>query len=292
VLAISSGAVFVRLAQAGSVPSLSIAALRLFFASCVLVPLVLVRERKALASMSARQWRLAILSGSCLALHFGLWIASLESTSVATSVALVSTTPLWVALASPFLLGEQISRRAWLGIGVAMAGASVIYFGMAEGGRGGNPILGALLAVLGAIAVGGYFLIGRRLRRELHLLPYVAITYGVAAVLLLLATMMQGNAVFAYSRQGLLACALMALVPQLIGHTLYNWALRYLTAGAVAIMVVGEPVGCVILAAIILQEYPGSLEGLGCVLLLLGIFLVLRGSRPDRRVQSVMASEN
>jgi hypothetical protein len=87
VLAISSGAVFVRLAQAGSVPSLSIAALRLFFASCVLVPLVLVRERKALASMSARQWRLAILSGSCLALHFGLWIASLECTSVATSVA-------------------------------------------------------------------------------------------------------------------------------------------------------------------------------------------------------------
>ncbi|HMS17940.1 MAG TPA: DMT family transporter [Planctomycetota bacterium] len=279
VLAISSGAVFVRLAQAAEIPSLSIAALRLFFASAVLVPLVLVREREALAAMSRKQWGLAALSGTCLALHFGTWIASLETTSVATSVALVSTTPLWVALASPWLLKERISGRAWCGIAVAMGGALLIGLDQPSDGQGGVRLEGAVLAVLGAIAVGGYFMLGRGLRKSLHLLPYVAVTYGVAAVLLVVAAKLAGYALFDYAPSGLLACGVMALIPQLIGHTLYNWALRYVAAGTVAIMVVGEPIGCAILAAIVLSEYPGTLEAAGCGLLLLGILFVLRAPR-------------
>lgn len=283
ILAISTGAIFVRLAHGTGMPSISVAALRVSFAAALLLPFAFVRARAKFRAMTGRQWLLSCLSGAFLALHFAVWIASLETTSVVTSVALVTTTPIWVALAAPLFLNERISRRAALGIVVAMAGAGLMILDQRSPGGGEGRIGGALLAVAGAMAVGGYFLIGRAVRRSVDLLPYVTVTYGSAGLFLLAAAALQGQEIFRHPGKGLLACLLMAIFPQLIGHSAYNWALRYLNASAVAILVVGEPVGCAILAAAFLSEYPGALEAAGCVLLLGGIFIVLRaGTRPAK----------
>ena len=188
VLAVSTASIFIRYAQAGA-PSLTIAAGRLALAALLVAPLAMARHRGALARLGARQLGLALLAGAFLAAHFALWITSLEHTSVASSVVLVTTTPLWVGLLAPFVLREPLTRRLALGILLALAGGVVV--GLADAGGGiaaprGGALLGDLMALAGAWMMAGNLLVARRLRAGLGLLPYVFLAYGAAAVILLL----------------------------------------------------------------------------------------------------------
>jgi drug/metabolite transporter (DMT)-like permease len=277
ILAVSTASIFIRYAQPGA-PSLTIAAGRLALAALLLAPLTLARHRTELARLTARQLGLALLAGAFLAAHFALWITSLERTSVASSVVLVTTTPLWVGLLAPLFLRERLTRRVAIGILLALAGGVTVGLGDAGAGAAtaphGGALLGDLMALAGAWMMAGNLMVGRRLRADLGLVPYISVVYGAAAVILLLLMAAAGQSFLGLSPMTCLWIALLALVPQLLGHTSFNWALRYLPASLVAVALLGEPVGSSALAWALLREVPGPVTLGGAVLILAGIAVV------------------
>jgi len=290
IVAVSFSSIFIRLADA---PSLVIAAYRLTLASLILALPTWLRAREELRTLTARNpstgsgqaLQLAFLSGVFLAAHFATWIASLDYTTVASSVVLVNTSPIFVALTSPFLLREPASRSTLLGIGVAVVGGIIV--GSEDFSLGGQQLLGDGLALAGAITVAGYFLIGRSLRPQLSLLAYVFLTYATAALVLLALCLVTRQPLTGYSAWTYLMFLLLALVPQIIGHSAYNWALRYLSATFVSVTVLGDPVGSTILAALILQEIPTTTKVAGGLLILAGIYVASRGERAAQKSVAV-----
>jgi len=286
VFAISFSSIFIRWAQDENVPSLVIAAWRTGLAGFILLPIALTRRGGELRALPARGRWLALLSGVLLGLHFGSWISSLEYTSITSSTVLVATSPLWVGLASPFILGESLSRGLKTGIGLAILGSLIIGLGDVVGWENGTPyfipiagshaLLGNGLALVGAFAASGYLLIGRLLRPNLSLLSYTAIVYSTAAITLVAASLWQQYALFAYSPQVYLLFGLMALFPQLIGHSSFNWALGYLPAAYVSVAVISEPIGASILAVLFFQELPGTAGLIGSLFILGGILISSR----------------
>lgn len=266
VAAVSFAAILIRLADA---PPLVIAAWRLTLATLVLWPPTLAAARPELRGLSLRDLGLAFLSSVFLALHFGLWITSLSYTSIATSVILVTSSPLFVAVFSYFVFRESISWNIVIGIGVCIAGTLLI--GFDNWSQGSLSLLGSVLAFLGALAVSGYLLIGRRLRQRMGILVYSSLTYTSSAVLLVIAALVAGERFFGYSGETYLWMVLLAFGPQILGHLSLNWALRFVTATLITIAVLGEPVGANILAFFIFHETPRLLEAVGGVLILGGI---------------------
>ncbi len=284
ILAVSTASIFIRFAQRDA-PSLVIAAYRLTLASLILAPVALTRHRAELRALTRSELSLALLSGIFLAVHFASWISSLEYTTVASSVVLVSTSPLWVALLSPLLLREPVTRYVVLGMVLATLGGTIIGLSEActwDGGltcapfeqfMQGRAFWGNFLALVGAWAVTGYLLIGRRLRAGMSLVAYIFLVYGMAALVLIGIMFAFGASPFGYSPMTYLWLLLLALVPQLIGHSTYNWALRFLPAAFVAVTTLGEPIGSTILAYFLLDETPTLLTIIGGALILAGIYI-------------------
>jgi len=294
VLAASSASILVRFAQRDA-PSLVIAAYRLTIATLFLLPWVIRRWEEEIATLPKRLIALTLLSGVFLTAHFATWITSLEYTSVASSVVLVQTSPIMVALLSPFLLKETLRPRTWLGIGLAFMGSVLVSMSdiclLPTGGLvcpslasllGGTALRGDLLALSGAVAVSGYLIIGRRIRGEITLLPYLFGTYGTSAVLLILVSALAGLPFHGYQPQTYVWFFLLALLPQTIAHSTVNWALRYLPAAIVSIFLLGEPVGSAILAVFILDEIPPPLRIFGGGLILAGIALTVASQRTTK----------
>jgi drug/metabolite transporter (DMT)-like permease len=271
VVSVSFAAIFIRLAEA---PPLVIAAYRLCLASLLIAPVAGIRSHDELRKLSRRDIAMAVLSGAFLALHFGLWIASLSYTSVATSVVLVTANPIFVGIASYFLFHEKLGRQAILGIIVCLIGAVLIGYGNWRLGL--SPLLGGVLALLGALAVAGYLLIGRRLRQRISLLSYTSLVYSSAGVLLLISALVAGHTLVGYSPTTYIMLALLAVVPQILGHSSLNWSLRFVSATLVTIAVLGEPVVATALAFLILDEAPTFTEIGGGILILAGIFIAFR----------------
>jgi drug/metabolite transporter (DMT)-like permease len=209
--------------------------------------------------------------GFVLAVHFAMWITSLSYTSVASSVIFVHVDPILVALASHFVLGERVSRRVALGIGVAFVGASIIALG--DLGAGGENLVGDALSLVGAIALGIYIMAGRRLRQRLDLTTYVMPVYTVAAIVLAVGSLAVGTPLIGYDSGTLLMFFAIALVPMIFGHTFYIWALKWISAPVVSISLLGEPVGASILAFFILSEFPSTLTLIGGAVTLTGILI-------------------
>ncbi len=304
ILATSTAAIFIRLAQDEGAPSIVIAAVRLTLASLILAPLALLRYRRELGALRRGEWALAALSGIFLAIHFASWITSLQYTSVASSVVLVSTTPLWVALASPVVLHERPGRSAYIGLALALTGGTAIALTDGCSIQAGAltcpaigsffqkaSFLGDFLALVGAWMAAGYLLVGRKLRAKMDLIPYIFIVYGIAALILLAAMFTVGESPLGFSPLVYLWFLLLALVPQLFGHSVYNWALRYVPASFVSVSLLGEPIGSTILAYIIFGEQPGWVKIAGTVLILLGIWLSARVEKavPPEEIEAVQA---
>jgi drug/metabolite transporter (DMT)-like permease len=285
ILATSTGAIFIRLAQAEGAPSLVVAAYRLGLATLLLAPLALWRGRAELRAMTRRQWGLALLSGACLGVHFGAWITSLAYTTVASSVVLVSTNPLFVALLAALLLRERLTGAVLVGLGVTLAGAVVVGLADACQPAGcppwetwvrGPSFLGNGLALLGAVGGAAYFTAGRALRPTLSLTSYILVTYGTAAVCLALAAAAARLPATGYTPAAYGWFLALALVPQLLGHSAFNWALKYLPATYVSVTVLAEPAASVALAALLLGESPSVLKLAGGALTLAGILIASR----------------
>ncbi len=278
VLAVSSSAVLVRLAHA---PSLAQAFYRCALAAAVLVPFGLIRHRSGYRSLARPQWRLAVVSGLFLGAHFATWIPSLSYTTVAASTVIVTTQPLWVAVFGG-IAGERTSRRALVGIGVALVGTIAITG--ADLGGGGRAAVGDLLALAGAVCAGVYVLVGRRLRQELSVVVYTSIVYSTAAVALAICMAVSGTRFAGYPPRTWLVFALMTIGPQLLGHTVFNYVLGHVRASVVAVAVMAEPVGATLLALAILGESPTANAVLGGVLILAGVYVAIAaegGRRPE-----------
>jgi len=289
VLIVSTAALLIRWAIDAGASPLAIAAARLGLAAVVVVPWAVSTRGSELRRLQRRDWVVAALAGVLLALHFAAWIASLRLTSVASSVALVTTNPIWVGLASWWLLRETPSRRTVVGIVLAALGTALILIsdlgasdaatGAAGVPAGRDPMLGNLLALAGAVAISGYLLVGRRLNLKLSLLAYVAIVYGAAAIAMNGLASAAGQGLASIPTAAWLPIALMALGPQLAGHTLINASLRHVSATYVALAILGEPVGSAILAWLLLDEAVAPLQALGFVGLVAGIAVAATGER-------------
>jgi len=274
IIGVSTGSIFARLADA---PALVTAAYRVGLASLIIVPLAAWKARDELRSLSFRDIRLAVLSGFFLALHFATWISSLDYTAIANSVVLVNTIPLWVGLFTPLIAKDRLARATLISIIISVGGGVIIGFG--DFATGGRALLGDLLAVIGAICAAIYLLIGRNLRRKLSLLFYVAICYGSAAMFLWLAVIVLGLPVSGFDTQTVAAFWAMALVSQIIGHTSYNWALKWFSAGFVAVALLGEPIGATIMAYIIFDEGLTWVKFIGGLFILSVIYIEAAGER-------------
>lgn len=288
VCAASTASLFIRYAQAYA-PSLSIAAWRLCLAAAVLLPIAWTRHRHELRLIPRADLGLIAVSGVCLAIHFATWISSLAYTSVASSVVLVSIAPLFVALLSPLLLQERVTLPVAAGILLAFGGTLVIAFQDACAAPGGGlacppletllsgrAIRGDLLALAGAATIAGYMMIGRRLRAHIALVPYITLSYGFAAVSLVLLALVAREPLTGFAAPAYGWFALLALVPQLIAHSTYNWALKWLPAAFVSISLLGEPVGSTALALIFLGETLSVMKLAGAAFILLGLVLATR----------------
>ncbi|MDJ0802243.1 MAG: DMT family transporter [Desulfobacterales bacterium] len=271
VVAISFGAIFVRLAEA---PALVTAAYRVGLASILLAPAACWRSRTELAGIKRRDGVLALLAGFFLALHFATWIASLDYTSVANSVVLVNTNPIWVGLLGPFLTKEPLRRRTVGCILLSVIGAFIIGWG--DVATGGMALYGDGLALAGGVCAAFYLLIGRNLRARVSLLAYIMLCYGSAAVFLWMAVLGLGFDFTGFSAATWAAFGGMAVFSQLVGHSSYNWALKWLRTSTVAISLLGEPIGASILAWLLFGEALTVAKLFGGALVLTAIYLIAR----------------
>lgn len=277
VTAVSTSAILIRVADA---PPLAIAFWRCAGGAAALAPFAVRAHRATSARLTARQRAQLAAAGTFLALHFGLWIPSLELTTVASAVVLVTMAPVFVGIGAALFLDERPHRRTWLGLGLAVAGAAGIASADAGGLElGGRALLGDAMALGGAVMVAGYLLIGRVARRRLPVTVYATAVYGVAAVLLLGVCVVGGTALGGYPVGTWLAIAGLIVGPQLLGHTVFNALLSTLTATVVAVAILAEPVGATVLAWLLLDELPAGGFWLAAPLLLAGVYLAATGGR-------------
>lgn len=294
ILAVSTAAILIRfiLLEASA---LVIAAYRLALSALISGLLLFISHKSKRTQLNRKDIGLLVLSGVFLSAHFAAWINSLEFISVSSSVILVTTTPLWVALLSPVVLKEKVSSRFYWGMAVAIIGGicialsspcSLSSVGLRCSGsvfeRGSQTLWGMALALFGAWMASGYMLIGRKMRLKMDNLSYTTAVYTVSAIVLILVVILRGEKVLGYSPQIYALFVALAVIPQLLGHSVLNYSLEVLPATVVSMALLGEPIGSTILAVIFLNEIPSTLEIIGGIFILLGIVIsVLPESKPN-----------
>jgi len=291
ILAVSTAAILIRLVNEQA-SALVIAAYRLSF-SALLSGLIYLTGKHDRNNLNRRNLLWMALSGVFLAAHFAAWISSLELISVSSSVILVTTTPLWVALLSPLVLKEKVRPVFYIGMVFALLGGisialssscAVTSSGLAcsPGQFGGNPqtLKGMLLALLGAWMASGYMLIGRKIRAQTDNSQYTLIVYASAAVILVFAAVFRGERLLGYSPRVYLIFLAMALIPQMLGHSILNYTLKFLPATLISMALLGEPIGSTLLAVLFLNEIPSTMEIIGGILILIGIMVSVLPAKP------------
>ena len=264
VIAVSTSAIFVKLA-AGA-PAGIIAFYRLFLAVLMMSPIIFVKYKQEFRSITKRDWTLATISGVFLALHFILWFESLNYTSVASSV----------------VFGERFSVAAIISMLITLFGSFIIGWGDLQ--ISGLALLGDILALLGAVTVTGYFLLGQQLRRNLSLMTYTFIVYGISSLTMLIYNIVIGNNLFHYSANHWLLFLALAIIPTFLGHTLFNWALKWLSTSTISMAIVFEPIGATFLAYFILGEVVTSSQWLGGSIVIFGLFLFIMSTTKKAHV--------
>lgn len=286
ILAVSLAAILIRYAQGEAMPSLLIATARLVIASVILTPIALRRYRPHLLNLTRSDLVLAGTSGVFLAAHFATWVTSLEHTTVLISVVLVTTTPLWAGLLEVVILKVRFTRPIIIGLLIALAGGIVISLSGNEGAaisESGNAIVGSLLALAGAITVAIYMTIGRKLRAQIPVIPYIWLVYSFAAIIMCIVVLFTRIPVTGYSPSGYLYLLALGLIPQLIGHSSINYVLGYLPATYVSMATQLEPIGSAFFAFILFTEIPGIAQIVGSAIILIGVSIATLGQANGKR---------
>lgn len=274
IVAVSFGSILIRFAD--DVPPVMIATYRLFFSSLLLM-LIFRNVKTEVASLTKRQWCLTLMSGFFLSVHFVTWITSLQHTSVASSVVLVTMNPIFVGVFSFILFKEKLHVSLIAGILLSVAGSVVLVMG--DSGLNGmfllnkRALIGDLLALTGALMASFYYLTGSRARESLNITTYITIVYTISAVMLVMVSLFSGLSFTGYKASSYGYMFLLAALSQLIGHTSFNWALKHLKSSMVAVTTMGEPIGATILAYFLLNESVSLIQGVGMVLIFSAILL-------------------
>lgn len=268
------GVVFVSfssiIAKSSEAPSLIISAYRMGFTVLLLLPSVLTKNLEEVKKVDKRTLRMCIISGIFLALHFATWIASLKYTSVASSTVLVNTHPIFIVMASFFILKEKISKKTLTTIGFALIGSMIISAG--DSSLGSNILYGDILAILGAIFVAGYIMIGGVIRQKLSVTTYTFIVYASSTVTLVLLSIFTQTPLYPYSIQEMIRFLMLAIFCTILGHSMFNWALEYVKPTFISTAVLGEPVIATIWAIIFFKEIPKIWQVIGSLIILYGIY--------------------
>ncbi|MCK5126350.1 MAG: DMT family transporter [candidate division Zixibacteria bacterium] len=278
ILAVSWSAIFIRIADADPI---STAFYRMAFAVVILIPIGGRGLIKSLQKLSRLDCALIIISGIVLGLHFASWISSLKHTTIANSVIIVSTQPFFVAVAEAVIWKTKISKGVILGMVAAFIGM-ILISGIGSG-IGAGSLLGEFLALIGAVCAGAYLIIGRKLRQNLKNRHYILSVYSIAAITLLIIAGFTSAPLSDFSDTTWIMFVLLALIPTVIGHSLYNYLLKYLKAHIVGLTILGEPIGAIVLAALIFGEYPAVTAVVGGALILIGIALALFAKKSDNK---------
>lgn len=280
-VSISFASIFIKWCE--SAPFV-LASYRLGITCLILLPvLVLTGGHRRILSFGRDEWALVLLSGVALSFHFGLWVVSLSLTLVSTSVILVTSHPIFVAAVSHFLMRERVRKVAAVGIVVAFSGVCLI--SVNDYATGGSSLLGDLFAFLGGLCAGLYFLSGRMARQRISLVPYVFTVYAISASILLASAVAVGDDVVVTEGRELALFLLLAVVPTIFGHTMFNYALKKVPAHIVSTSVLGEPVGASLMAyALLPGEVPGVWIVVGGALVVAGLYVVLAKGVADERL--------
>ena len=279
--AVSWASIFIKLTGAEPLPT---AFYRMFLAAIILVIPTLPKLIKIIPKLTGQQLMLLLFSGLALGLHFATWITSLYYTTISNSVILVATQPIFLIIMEAIFLKEKILGKTVFGMLIALAGMIVITGG--DLNLGLEFLRGDLLALAGAFFAGVYLLIGRKLRVNLNNFEYISIVYSISAVLLLIISLFYNENISDYPAKTWILFLLLALVPTVIGHSLYNWVLKYIPAYRVATIILGEPIGATILAIFFFNQIPGWSTIFGGLLILIGIYFVMKRSGKIKRAKN------
>ncbi|WP_042142416.1 DMT family transporter [Paucisalibacillus sp. EB02] len=271
VLSVSTSAVLVKLV--GNAPAAIIANYRLLLAVLLMTPIMILKYRHEFKLITKKDWFLSSLAGIFLAFHFILWFESLNYTSVASSVVLVTLQPIFAFLGTYLFFKERFSAGAVISMVIALLGSVIISWGDFQ--VSGMALFGDILAFIAAIAITAYFLLGQNARKRLSLMTYTYVVYGVSSITLILYNLALQNPFLGYSVDYWLIFLALAIIPTFFGHTLFNWALKWLSTSTISMAIVFEPIGASILAYFILGEKITWSQWLGGTIVIFGLFLFI-----------------
>lgn len=278
VIAVSASAIFVKFSDA---PSGVIAFYRLLFSVLFMLPVFLLKYVKELALISRRDWLYATLAGVFLAFHFILWFESLNYTSVASSTVLVTLQPLFAFVGTFLFFKEQFSIKAILCAVAAIVGSVIISWG--DFRVSGTALFGDTLALLACALVTAYLMFGQSVRKRISLVTYTFVVYSISSIVLLLYVLLVGESLYPYPKNEWWNFILLALIPTLLGHTLFNWAIKWISTSIISMAILFEPVGATILAYYLLSEKVLFTQLLGGSIVIVGISLFLLNERSGKQ---------
>lgn len=278
VSAVSTSAIFVKLSSA---PSSVIATYRLAFTVLMMTPVVIIKCRGEWSRISRKDWLICAGAGIFLAFHFLLWFGSLEYTSVASSVVLVALQPIFAFIGTYIFFHERLKWKTVAGGVLAIIGSGIVSFGDFQ--ANGSALWGDIMSILAAVMVTVYFLFGQNARKRLSLLMYTYLVYGFASVVLFIYDFALGEPVTGFSAMNWLIFLGLAVFPTLLGHTIFNGIIRWVSTSVVSTSILGEPIGSTILAYFILGEDVHLAQWIGGGVILLGIYVFLMNHRVKRK---------
>ncbi|MDC3413129.1 DMT family transporter [Aquibacillus sp. 3ASR75-11] len=270
VISVSTAAILVKLAP--EAPASIIANYRLLLAVIIMIPFM-VKTKHEFRFITKNDWILCSLAGVFLAFHFIFWFESLNYTSVASSVVLVTLQPIFAFLGTFLFYQERFSAGTLISMIIALTGSVIISWGDFK--ISGIAFYGDILAIIGAIMVTGYFLLGQNARKRLSLMTYTFVVYGVSSITLIAYNLILGNAFFGYPIGNWMVFIGLAIIPTFLGHTLFNWALKWVSTATISMAIVFEPIGASLLAYLILGEAISATQWLGGSIILFGLSLFI-----------------
>lgn len=280
VVSVSTSAIFVKLAT--EAPAAIIANYRLLLAVLIMAPFIWGKYRHEFKYIQKKDLVYSSLAGVFLAFHFILWFESLNYTSVASSVVLVTLQPIFAFIGTYLFFNERFSPGAVISMLIALFGSFIISWGDFQ--LGPEELFGDILALLGAIMITVYFLFGQDARKRISLMPYTFIVYSVSSITLIIYNLILQNNFLGYPADHWWIFIALAIIPTFFGHTLFNWALRWLSTATISMGIVFEPVGATLLAYLILDERVTASQWLGGTIVIFGLFLFIMSTTRKRTV--------
>ncbi|MCJ8009483.1 DMT family transporter [Lederbergia wuyishanensis] len=285
VLSVSTSAIFVKLSSADAAV---IAFYRLFFSVVLMIPIFFPKYIKEVFLMNTKEWSFSIIAGIFLAFHFILWFESLNYTTVASSTVLVTLQPLFAFVGTFLLFNEKFSSKAILCAIIAIFGSVIISWGDFK--ISGSALYGDFLALAACAFITAYLLFGQEVRKRISLIAYTFTVYFISSIVLFIYVLFTGSRLYPYPSADWIYFLLLALIPTLLGHTLFNWSLKWLSTSTISMAILFEPVGAAILAVYILNESIIWTQIIGGLIIIISVTLFLFQEKKSKVVQSMESS--